>query len=105
MRGALSAPTKRSALVSLHAAVLLFGFAGLFGKWLALSPELIVLGGGIGSNPALLAPVRATVAELVSLTARIETSTLGDKAALHGALALALRQARAQMLSARPPTR
>ena len=44
IRDALAAPTQRSALVSLHAAVLLFGFAGLFGKWLALSPELIVLG-------------------------------------------------------------
>jgi drug/metabolite transporter (DMT)-like permease len=30
------------ALLSLHAAVLLFGFAGLFGKWLSLSPLLIV---------------------------------------------------------------
>ena len=37
-------PTQSSALVSLHAAVLLFGVAGLFGKWLALSPESIVLG-------------------------------------------------------------
>lgn len=31
-------------LVALHAAVLLFGFAGLFGKWLALSPVTIVFG-------------------------------------------------------------
>jgi drug/metabolite transporter (DMT)-like permease len=31
-------------LASLHAAVFLFGFAGLFGKWLTLSPEIIVLG-------------------------------------------------------------
>jgi drug/metabolite transporter (DMT)-like permease len=44
MRDALAAPTQRSALVSLHTAVLLFGVAGLFGKWLALSPESIVLG-------------------------------------------------------------
>lgn len=36
--------TPRRALLALHAAVLLFGFAGLFGKWLALSPLLIVLG-------------------------------------------------------------
>ena len=31
------------ALLALHAAVLLFGFAGLFAKWLVLSPLLIVL--------------------------------------------------------------
>ncbi|NDP41674.1 MAG: EamA family transporter, partial [Aromatoleum sp.] len=30
--------TRASALWALHAAVLLFGFAGLFGKWLVLSP-------------------------------------------------------------------
>jgi predicted NBD/HSP70 family sugar kinase len=62
-------------------------------------PELVVLGGGIGSNPRLLEPVRATVAELVPLTARIETSTLGDKAALHGAIAVALREARTQLFT------
>jgi predicted NBD/HSP70 family sugar kinase len=62
-----------------------------------VDPELVVLGGGIGSNPSLLAPVRATVAELLPLTARIETSTLGDKAALYGAIALALREARGQL--------
>jgi predicted NBD/HSP70 family sugar kinase len=62
-----------------------------------VDPELVVLGGGIGSNPSLLAPVRATVAELLPLSARIETSTLGDKAALSGAIALALREARAHL--------
>jgi drug/metabolite transporter (DMT)-like permease len=40
-----SAPNSRtSALLSLHTAVALFGFAGLFGKWIALSPASIVLG-------------------------------------------------------------
>ena len=33
-----------SALVALHAAVLLFGFAGLFGPWLGWAPLWIVLG-------------------------------------------------------------
>lgn len=33
-----------AALAALHGAVLLFGFAGLFGKWLDLSPVAIVLG-------------------------------------------------------------
>jgi len=35
--------SKRS-LFEIHLAVLLFGLAGLFGKWLALSPVIIVLG-------------------------------------------------------------
>lgn len=36
-------PSKRS-LSEIHLAVLLFGLAGLFGKWLTLSPTIIVLG-------------------------------------------------------------
>jgi len=35
---------RASSLLALHAAVLLFGFAGLFGKWLALPPVTIVFG-------------------------------------------------------------
>src|SRR3954454_3001977 len=50
-----------------------------------IDPELVVLGGGIGSNELLLAPVRATAAALFPLTVRIETSMLGEKAALQGA--------------------
>jgi drug/metabolite transporter (DMT)-like permease len=34
--------SRAAAWAALHVAVLLFGFAGLFGKWLALSPLLIV---------------------------------------------------------------
>jgi drug/metabolite transporter (DMT)-like permease len=36
--------SKKTGLTDIHAAVLLFGLAGLFGKWLTLSPLLIVLG-------------------------------------------------------------
>ena len=36
--------SRSAALASLHFAVLLFGFAGLFGKWLALPAAMIVLG-------------------------------------------------------------
>jgi drug/metabolite transporter (DMT)-like permease len=35
---------KRQGMLEIHIAVLLFGLAGLFGKWLALSPILIVFG-------------------------------------------------------------
>lgn len=35
---------KKQSLLEIHGAVVLFGLAGLFGKWLDLSPFLIVLG-------------------------------------------------------------
>ena len=37
-------PGKAGSLLEIHGAVVLFGLAGLFGKWLALSPLIIVLG-------------------------------------------------------------
>src|SRR6478735_11884795 len=43
-RGSDEVPSHRIALTSLHTAVALFGFAGLFGKWIDLPPPLIVLG-------------------------------------------------------------
>jgi predicted NBD/HSP70 family sugar kinase len=63
-----------------------------------LDPALVVLGGGIGSNPRLLRPVRETVAALVPVPVRIETSLLREQAALYGALAVALREGREQLL-------
>jgi len=36
--------SRKRSLFEIHLAVLLFGLAGLFGKWLALSPVIIVLG-------------------------------------------------------------
>jgi predicted NBD/HSP70 family sugar kinase len=59
-----------------------------------LDPELVVLGGGIGSSPLLLSPVRGAAAALVPMTARVETSRLGERAALQGAIAVALHAAR-----------
>jgi predicted NBD/HSP70 family sugar kinase len=63
-----------------------------------LDPELVVLGGGIGSSALLLGPVRGAAAALIPITARIETSLLGDRAALFGSIAVALHAARSQML-------
>jgi glucokinase len=64
-----------------------------------LDPELVVLGGGIGASPLLLRPVRGSAAALVPITARIETSLLGERAALQGAVAVALHAARTMLLS------
>jgi predicted NBD/HSP70 family sugar kinase len=64
-----------------------------------LDPELVVLGGGIGASPLLLRGVRGSAAALVPITARIETSLLGERAALQGAIAVALHSARTMLLS------
>src|SRR5438270_3807067 len=64
-----------------------------------LDPELVVLGGGIGASPLLLRPVRGSAAALVPITARIETSLLAERAALQGAIAVALHAARTMLLS------
>jgi drug/metabolite transporter (DMT)-like permease len=48
-------PPRASDLVLVHFAVLLFGFAGLFGKWLALPPVAIVLGRTVVAAAALVA--------------------------------------------------
>ncbi len=60
-----------------------------------VAPEMVVLGGGIGSNELLLEPVRRHVAELVPLDLPVVTSALGHRATLFGALALGLQEARA----------
>jgi predicted NBD/HSP70 family sugar kinase/biotin operon repressor len=61
-------------------------------------PELVVLGGGVGSNPLLLPTVRETVRAHVPFPPRIETSALGEAASLTGAVYVALDAARADLL-------
>ena len=53
-----AAPAHASALFGLHAAVLLFGFAGLFGKWLQLAPGTIVFGRTVVASIALALVLR-----------------------------------------------
>jgi drug/metabolite transporter (DMT)-like permease len=47
-------------LARIHLAVVLFGFPGLFGKWLSLSPEAIVLGRVVFAAAALAAVLAAS---------------------------------------------
>lgn len=64
--------TRGAALVALHASVALFGFAGLFGKWLDLAPVAIVLGRtavaalALGALPRSLRPRAAFDARLIA---------------------------------------
>ena len=63
-----------------------------------IDPEMIVLTGGIGSNPALLGPVVRAVDAIAPFPIRIETSALGNRASVVGALALAREHAREELL-------
>jgi glucokinase len=58
-----------------------------------LDPELVVLGGGVGSNPGLLEPVRRNLERLTSRTPRLETSPLTSGGPLVGGIAIALGKA------------
>ncbi|WP_433274875.1 ROK family transcriptional regulator [Actinosynnema sp. CS-041913] len=60
-----------------------------------IDPELVVLGGGIGSNTDLLqAPLEAALRRMTPLTPRVVAGELGDGAVLSGAIAMGLRSAR-----------
>lgn len=79
--------------------------AGIVNTILTLSPERVILGGGVASQPRLLPMVRARVAELLNsyadapqITGDIEgyivPPGLGDNSGVLGAIALAARAAR-----------
>jgi predicted NBD/HSP70 family sugar kinase len=55
--------------------------------------ELVVLGGGIGTNSELLKDVRPLLAEWLPYPPRVEISSLGENAVLMGAVAIALHSA------------
>lgn len=63
-----------------------------------VDPELVLLGGPIGSQPALLEPVRATVTRFSPCPVRIAAGAVGEAAPLQGAVELALDHGRKRML-------
>ncbi|GAB3835635.1 ROK family protein [Dactylosporangium cerinum] len=80
----------------------------LAGITAVLDPELVVLGGGVGSQPGdlLTGPVAERLRDLVALRPpRIEVSTLGTDAVLLGALAVGLADARDLVLERTAPAR
>lgn len=59
-----ASPTPAQALAACHAAVLLFGLAGLFGKWIPWDSTAIVLGRTIVAATALAIVIRLTQGRL-----------------------------------------
>jgi predicted NBD/HSP70 family sugar kinase len=66
-----------------------------------IDPQLVVLGGGIGSNPQLLGPVRECLSQLVPEPPEVQSSSLGERASLYGAIALAVHRIRHEVLRVR----
>ena len=62
-----------------------------------VDPDLVLLGGPLGRQPALLATAVRTVRELSPSPVRIEVGALGEAASLQGALHLALDRARLEL--------
>jgi predicted NBD/HSP70 family sugar kinase len=82
-------------LVEEEARLLAFGIAAIVAL---IDPAVVVLGGGLGANPGLLEPVRRHVATMVQAPPEIVTSSLGGRASLMGAVAVALNAVRDQLL-------
>src|SRR6266567_5131814 len=75
-----STPRARS-LAALHLAVVLFGFAGLFGKWLALPAVTIVFGRTLVASVAL-----AVLLRLERLPGAIPGRRIDGRLAVNGAV-------------------
>lgn len=82
-------------IVATEAELIAFAIAAIAA---VLNPELVVLGGSVGAHRGLLEPVQRRVAEAVLEPPRIETTALGDRATLMGAVAVAIDRAREQLL-------
>jgi len=65
-----------TALFSLHVAVALFGFAALFGKWIALAPVELVLGRTIVAALALAVLARGRAAFFGGVRSRSRSSRI-----------------------------
>lgn len=85
-------------LVDYVARVIALGLAAVAS---VIDPQLVVLGGGIGSNPQLLGPVRDYLSRLIPDPPEVRSSSLGERASLYGAIALAVYRVRQELLGVR----
>jgi glucokinase len=64
-----------------------------------VDPEAVILTGGVGANPALVARAGELINELAPFPPAVIRSALGERASLVGALAVAVRSAQADLIS------
>jgi glucokinase len=66
---------------------------------LALDPEVVILGGGVGSHPELCRVTEKLLARNEFAKPRVRSSSLGTQAQLQGAISLGLSATEAQLLA------
>jgi len=66
---------------------------------LVLDPELVILGGGVGSHPELCRITRKLLDRNEFAKPQVRSSSLGTQAQLHGAISLSLCATEAQLLA------
>ena len=66
---------------------------------LALDPEVVILGGGVGAHPELCRVTEKLLARNEFAKPQLRSSSLGTQAQLHGAISLSLSATEAQLLS------
>lgn len=71
---------------------------GVLSTVAVVDPEVVVLGGGIGSNPFLLGPIRAALDRIAPFPVPVELSRLGPRAGVVGAVTDARRTALAALV-------
>jgi glucokinase len=66
---------------------------------LALDPEMVILGGGVGSHPELCRVTAKLLGRNEFAKPQVRSSSLGTQAQLHGAISLSLSATEAQLLA------
>jgi hypothetical protein len=66
---------------------------------LALDPEIVILGGGVGSHPELCRITAKLLGRNQFAKPQVRSSSLGTQAQLHGAISLSLSATEAQLLA------
>jgi len=66
---------------------------------LALDPEMVILGGGVGSHPELCRITAKLLGRNQFAKPQVRSSSLGTQAQLHGAISLSLSATEAQLLA------
>jgi glucokinase len=66
---------------------------------LALDPEVVILGGGVGSHPELCRVTARLLGRNEFAKPQVRSSSLGTQAQLHGAISLSLAATEAQLLA------